>query len=550
MALRKPLFMQTEGYSEEMAATDSMALGALTMGGNIDMQLVNKVVNLATPTADGDAANKAYVDGVAQSLSIKAPVLVLQTVESDGRADAKAVAVANVASLSGLSEVIDGVALSNDGDRVFLQGQTTGSENGLWIVHATAWTRPTDFPAGFHAYKAWVHIAAGGTSYANSSWVCTTAGPTDVVDTHSLTFVRALYGLSQTIDGVAISADGTRVLVVDAADPLIYSGIWLAHAGAWTRATDMPGGSHAGHLFCFIEQGTDYGNTGWVCTSDPPNDVVGTDGLEWVQFSAAGQITAGPGLQKVGNVISVKKGDGIEVTSNGAATNIDLATNPGLTLSGTSPNKKLAALIASSQGLQIDGANGLALLLNGTTLQVGVSGVSVKGVPNLFEVGGTATSQTPGTGQVTAANLNTLTAGGTSNADSLHTHALPSVPYAGRVESSLAVAEAVAAGDPVYQSSTNDRVGKADASNDAKSRVFGVARVAQNTVGDPTPVVYVGPCPGILSGATAGDAYYLQAGGGLGTSLPGAGRRVIRVGVAKNATDLHVFVLDYGKKAA
>ena len=312
----------------------------------------------------------------------------------------------------------------------------------------------------------------------------------------------------------------------------------------------MAAGSHSGHAFCFIEEGSVYQNTGWVCTTDPPTDIVGTNPLYWVQFSAAGQITAGSGLQKIGNIISVKKGDGIELASNSGATNIDLATNPGLTLAGTSPNKKLAALIAANQGLQIDGANGLALLLNGTTLQVGVSGVSVKGVPNLFEVGGTPTSQTSGVGVVTATNLNTLTAGSSSNADALHTHALPSVPYAGRVEDSLAVAEPVAAGDPVFQASTNDRVGKADASNDIKSRVFGVARVSQNTVGDSTPVVYVGPCPSVLTGATAGDAYYLQSGGGIGTSLPGAGKRVIRVGVAKNATDLHVFILDYGKKAA
>lgn len=65
MALRKPLFMSIEGFFEEMASADSMALGALTMGGNIDMWLMHKIVNLATPTADGDAANKVYVDGVA-----------------------------------------------------------------------------------------------------------------------------------------------------------------------------------------------------------------------------------------------------------------------------------------------------------------------------------------------------------------------------------------------------------------------------------------------------------------------------------------------------
>ncbi len=44
-------------------------------------------------------------------------------------------------------------------------------------------------------------------------------------------------------------------------------------------------------------------------------------------------------------------------------------------------------------------------------------------LPNLFQIGGTATSQTANTGVVNATNLNTLTAGAASNADALHTHA-------------------------------------------------------------------------------------------------------------------------------
>ena len=221
MALRKPLFMSTEGFSEEMAPTDSLALGALSMGGDIDMQIANKVVNLATPTADGDAANKAYVDGVAQSLSIKSPVLVLQQAESDGRAVVRAVAVANTTPLSGLAAVVDGLALDTDGQRVLLTGQTTGSQNGVWVVHSGAWTRPTDLAIGASAANAWIDVGAGGSSYANTHWICTTAAPADVVGTDSITFVRTLFGLAQTIDGVVIDTDGTRVLVADPTDGLL-----------------------------------------------------------------------------------------------------------------------------------------------------------------------------------------------------------------------------------------------------------------------------------------------------------------------------------------
>ena len=69
-------------------------------------------------------------------------------------------------------------------------------------------------------------------------------------------------------------------------------------------------------------------------------------------------------------------------------------------------------------------------------------------------------------------------------------------------------------------------------------------------MGNTAEIVYAGPAAGVLTGATAGSAYYLQATGGIGTAVPGAGNRVVQVGVAKNATDLFVHFIDYGKKAA
>ena len=37
----------------------------------------------------------------------------------------------------------------------------------------------------------------------------------------------------------------------------------------------MPDGSSAESAFTFISEGTTYADTGWLCTTDAPNDIVG-----------------------------------------------------------------------------------------------------------------------------------------------------------------------------------------------------------------------------------------------------------------------------------
>jgi len=109
---------------------------------------------------------------------------------------------------------------------------------------------------------------------------------------------------STVIDGVTL-ATGDRVLVkaqTDASENGIYV---TAASGAASRALDfdepleMSGGD-----FVFVLGGTLYDNTGWVKTS---GDVVtvGTDDLEFTQFSGAGSVTAGTNLEVSGTQISL-----------------------------------------------------------------------------------------------------------------------------------------------------------------------------------------------------------------------------------------------------
>ena len=118
-----------------------------------------KVTNIGTPTSNSDAATKAYVDSVAQGLSVKTAV--------------RAATTANI-TLSG-TQTIDGVALIA-GDRILVKNQTTNTQNGVYDVASGAWSRSSDSDAGTELVNAFYFVQSGTTLQA-TGWVQSTPGP-------------------------------------------------------------------------------------------------------------------------------------------------------------------------------------------------------------------------------------------------------------------------------------------------------------------------------------------------------------------------------------
>lgn len=84
-----------------------------------------------------------------------------------------------------------------------------------------------------------------------------------------------------------------------------------------TRATDFDSDADiSSGAFCFVEEGTNNGDAGFVLATDE-TITLDTTSLTFTQFSGAGQVVAGDGLSKSGNTI-----------------NVDLATNSGLGFNG------------------------------------------------------------------------------------------------------------------------------------------------------------------------------------------------------------------------
>ncbi|BAQ92232.1 phage-related tail fiber protein [uncultured Mediterranean phage uvMED] len=165
---------------------------------------------------------------------------------------------------------------------------------------------------------------------------------------------------TQTIDGVAVSAD-ERVLVKNQSTAS-ENGLYLCKASTWARTDDLAAGVDAAGAFAFVEQGTVNADNAFVCTSNKGSAVVGTNNLVFTQFSGAGQITAGDGLDKSANTLSLdlKSNGGLVIESTELA--LDLAAS---SITGTLPVTKLTSLTSTVTELNVlDGITSTTAELN------------------------------------------------------------------------------------------------------------------------------------------------------------------------------------------
>lgn len=158
-----------------------------------------KITNLDTPSAASDAATKGYVDAIKQALDIKDSVRATTTANG------------TLASDFENGDVIDGVTLAT-GDRILIKDQSTGSQNGIYVVNASgAPTRATDADASSEVTAGMFVFVEEGTVHGNDGFVLTTDGPI-TLGTTALTFTQ-FSGAGQFVGGQGISISGNEISV-------------------------------------------------------------------------------------------------------------------------------------------------------------------------------------------------------------------------------------------------------------------------------------------------------------------------------------------------
>lgn len=220
------------------------------------------------------------------------------------------------------------------------------SNGGFKITNVAEPTLSTDA-----ATKNYVDSVAQGLDVKASVVVATTANIT-------------LSG-AQTIDGVAVVA-GDRVLVKNQSTASA-NGIYVAAAGAWTRATDADTWAKLVSAFVFVEKGTVGADTGWVSTIDN-GGTLGSTAVTFSQFSGAGTYTAGTGLTLTGTQFSI--------TNTAVTAGSYGSTSKTLTLT-VNAQGQLTAVAASDIAISNTQVSGLGTMSTQNANSVAITGGSI-----------------------------------------------------------------------------------------------------------------------------------------------------------------------------
>lgn len=154
-----------------------------------------RLTNVADPTSDQDAATRAWV--------------LAQLSGRDWKESVRAVATSNI-TLSG-AQTIDGVSCVA-GDRVLVAGQTTGANNGIYVVAAGAWARATDADVSAEVTSGLAVFASEGSSNGDKIWQLTTNDPI-TLGTTALTFVAVGSGSGSVNKYAASIGDGSATQI-------------------------------------------------------------------------------------------------------------------------------------------------------------------------------------------------------------------------------------------------------------------------------------------------------------------------------------------------
>ena len=305
----------------------------------------------------------------------------------------RVVTTSNITLSGGAPALVDGVTLVED-DRVLVTAQSTGTQNGLYIVSTVGtgsngtWVRTSDGNETGEIEAGMIVMVTEGTVYADTQWKLITDNPI-IIGSTTLTFTQnysanSISGGTSNVSvypnaNVTISSAGTANVLTVSSTGVVVAGT-ISATGNVTGNYILGNGSQLSGVITTVDANTLTGNTlsSNVVTSSLTS--VGTLGsLSVTGTATVGNIATGGSVSATGNVTgnNILTGGLISATGditsagnvaalNFNSTSADLAENyeadadyaPGtvvvfggakeITVSSTSHNTAVAGIVSTA----------------------------------------------------------------------------------------------------------------------------------------------------------------------------------------------------------
>lgn len=241
-----------------------------------------------------------------------------RVMKSVGGAIVEAAAITASKALASDANGIPVAATTSTAELNFLAGVTSAVQTQIDSKVA----KSGDTMSGFLTLSAdpTSNLHAATKQYVDA--LITGADPKGSVKASSTANIASLTGAG-TFDGVALIAGD--LILVQFQTTASQNGIYTVASGAWTRALNMDAWAEVPGALVVVEQGTLYGDTGWICTADQ-GGTLGSTSITWSQFFGPGNYTAdGNGIELVGRQFQLEL-DGTTLSKSATGLKANVAT--------------------------------------------------------------------------------------------------------------------------------------------------------------------------------------------------------------------------------
>lgn len=239
-----------------VGTSDSQTLTNKILGANVSLSEDlsadgNKITNVATPVAGTDAANKDYVDAVAEGLHVKEGVDAATTgtlasvTGGSVTYDNGTAGVGATLTLANPLTVLDGWSLSVN-ERVLVKNEANAAHNGIYIyTSSTVLTRDPLFDSDAEIEGGDFVFVVTGTINASTGWV--QSNTVNIIGTDAITWIQFsgagtyLAGNGLTLTGTTFDVVGTADRITVASDAIDIASTYVGQSSITTVGTITTG---------------------------------------------------------------------------------------------------------------------------------------------------------------------------------------------------------------------------------------------------------------------------------------------------------------------